>query len=117
MVFLPPFLRLISNEVFLLFQCVTPALLVRNVYGCEPPFLRGNDGAKSGYIVKGGTVRGYWNTREADSGTEREQIRYKSGTEAVQNRNRSGTKPGQKWDICRAVREQIARRATETNAR
>lgn len=80
-----------------------------NVYGCEPQFLRGgNDGAKSGYVVKGGTVRRCWNTREADSGTESEQRRYKSGTEAVQNRYRSGT----------FVRGgQIARSETETNAR
>lgn len=54
---------------------------MRNVYGCEPPFLRGNDGAKSGYVVKVGTVRGYWNTAKRI---------------AVQNRNRSGTKVGQK---------------------
>jgi hypothetical protein len=40
MAFLPPFLRLLSDEVFLFFQCVAPALLVRNVYGCDPPFLR-----------------------------------------------------------------------------
>lgn len=64
---------------------------MRNVYGCEPPFLRGNDGAKSGYIVKGGTVRGYWNTREADSGTEPEQIRYKSGTEVGHLQGGAGT--------------------------
>ena len=36
---------------------------------------------KSGYVVKGGTVRGYWNTAKRV---------------AVQNRNRSGTKVGQK---------------------
>ncbi len=67
---------------------------MRNVYGCEPPFLRGNDGAKSGYIVKGGTVRGYWNTREADSGTEPEQNRNRSGTKVGQKRYRTGTKLG-----------------------
>ena len=42
---------------------------------------------KSGYVVKGGTVRGYWNTAKRI---------------AVQNRYRSGTKVGQKWDMCRA---------------
>lgn len=35
---------------------------------------------KSGYVVNGGTVRGYWNTAKRV---------------AVQNRNRSGTKVGQ----------------------
>jgi len=54
---------------------------------------------KSGYVVKGGTVRGYWNTAKRV---------------AVQ---KTGTKLGQKWDICRAGWEQIARRATENNAR
>lgn len=102
MAFLPPSLRLLSDEVFLFFQCVAPALLVRNVYGCDSPFLRGNDGVNSDYVVKGCTVRGYWNTAKRI---------------AVQNRNRSGTKPGQKWGIFRAGREQIARRETETNAR
>ena len=79
---------------------------------------------KSGYVVKGGTVRGDWNTAKRvavqnrnRSGTKVGQNRYKTGTEAVQNRDRSGTKPGQKWDICRAGWEQIARRATEKNAR
>jgi hypothetical protein len=80
MAFLSPFLRLLSDEIFLFFQCVAPALLVRNVYGCDPPFLRGNGGVKSGYVVKGGTVRGYRNTAKRI---------------AVQNRNRSGTKVGQ----------------------
>jgi hypothetical protein len=79
MAFLPPFLRLLSDEVFLFFQCVAPALLVRNVYGCDPPFLRGNDGVNSDYVVKGCTVRGYWNTAKRI---------------AVQNRDRSGAFSG-----------------------
>lgn len=49
---------------------------------------------KSGYVVNGGTVRGVLEHREAGSGTEPEQIRYKSGTEPVQNRDRSETEVG-----------------------
>ncbi len=45
---------------------------------------------KSGYVVKGCTVRGYWNTAKRIA----VQIRYKSGTEPVQNRDRSGTCAG-----------------------
>lgn len=55
---------------------------------------------KSGYVVKGGTVRGYWNTAKRIA----VQIRYKSGTDPVQNRGRTGTKQGQTWDMCRARR-------------
>ena len=55
---------------------------------------------KSGYVVKGCTVRGYWNTAKRIA----VQIRYKSGTEPVQNWDRSGTEVRQKWDICRARR-------------
>ena len=47
---------------------------------------------RDGAVVKGGAVRGYLNTREA----EKRGGRYKSGTEEVQKRNRSGTKSGQK---------------------
>ena len=46
---------------------------------------------KSGYVVNGGTVRGYWNTAKRIA----VQIRYKSGTDPVQNWYRSGTKVGQ----------------------
>ena len=60
---------------------------------------------KSGYVVKGGTVRGYWNTAKRiavqnryRSGTKVGQIRYKTGTDPVQKWDRSGTKLGQKWD-------------------
>ena len=49
---------------------------------------------KSGYVVKGCTVRGYWNTAKRIA----VQIRYKSGTEPVQKWDRTGTKLGQKWD-------------------
>jgi hypothetical protein len=56
---------------------------------------------KSGYVVKGGTVRGYWNTAKRvavqnrnRSGTKVGQNRYKTGTEAVQNRDRSETEVG-----------------------
>ena len=49
---------------------------------------------KSGYVVKGCTVRGDWNTAKRIA----VQIRYKSGTEPVQNWDRTGTKLGQKWD-------------------
>ena len=42
---------------------------------------------KSGYVVKGCTVRGYWNTAKRIA----VQIRYKSGTEPVQNWDRTGT--------------------------
>ena len=66
---------------------------------------------KSGDVVKGCTVRGYWNTAKRIA----VQIRYKSGTEPVQKWDRTGTKLGQKWDrsetevrqkwdICRARR-------------
>ena len=55
---------------------------MRNVYGCDPPFLRGNDGVNGDYVVKDCTVRGDWNTAKRI---------------AVQNRNRSGTDPVQKW--------------------
>ncbi len=65
------------NALYQLCWCV----MCMAVHGCAPPFLRGDDGAKSGYVVKGGTVRGYWNTAKRI---------------AVQNRNRSGTKVGQK---------------------
>ena len=68
---------------------------------------------KSGYVVKGGTVRGYWNTAKRVA----VQNRNRSGTKVGQNRYKTGTEVRQKWDICRAGREQIARRATETNAR
>ena len=68
---------------------------------------------KSGYVVKGGTVRGYWNTAKRIA----VQNRYRSGTKVGQNRYKTGTEVRQKWDIGRAGREQIARRATETNAR
>ncbi len=60
---------------------------------------------KSGYVVKGCTVRGYWNTAKRIA----VQIRYKSGTDPVQkwdrtgtkvgqNRYRTGTEPVQNWD-------------------
>ena len=45
---------------------------------------------KSGYVVKGGTVRGYWNTAKRIA----VQIRYKSGTEVGQNRYKTGTEVG-----------------------
>ena len=45
---------------------------------------------KSGYVVKGCTVRGYWNTAKRIA----VQIRYKSGTDPVQNWDRSGTFAG-----------------------
>ena len=64
---------------------------------------------KSGYVVKGCTVRGYWNTAKRIA----VQIRYRSGTKVGQNRYKTGTDVRQKWDICRAGWEQIARRATE----
>ena len=68
---------------------------------------------KSGYVVKGGTVRGYWNTAKRVA----VQNRNRSGTKVGQNRYKTGTEVRQKWDICRAGWEQIARRATENNAR
>ena len=46
---------------------------------------------KSGYVVKGCTVRGYWNTAKRIA----VQIRYKSGTDPVQKWDRTGTKVGQ----------------------
>jgi hypothetical protein len=73
---------------------------VRNVYGCEPPFLRGNDGVKSGYVVKGGTVRRYWSTREADSGTKLGQKRYKTGTEVGHLRGGNKSLGGQLRLMC-----------------
>lgn len=58
---------------------------------------------RDGTVVKGGAVREYLNTREAESrvrryksGTRPEQKRNRSGTEAVQDRNKSGTKAVQK---------------------
>ncbi|MBJ4948333.1 hypothetical protein JGF42_26215 [Salmonella enterica subsp. enterica serovar Agona] len=47
---------------------------------------------KSGYVVKGCTVRGYWNTAKLIA----VQIRYKSGTDPVQKWDRTGTELGQK---------------------
>ena len=55
---------------------------------------------KSGYVVKGGTVRGYWNTAKRIV----VQNRYRSGTKVGQKWDRSGTEVGQKWDMCRARR-------------
>ena len=49
---------------------------------------------KSGYVVNGGTVRGYWNTAKRIA----VQIRYKSGTDPVQKWDRTGTELGQNWD-------------------
>ncbi len=46
---------------------------------------------KSGYVVKGCTVRGYWNTAKRIA----VQIRYKSGTDPVQKWDRTGTELGQ----------------------
>ena len=49
---------------------------------------------KSGYVVKGGTVRGYWNTAKRIA----VQNRYRSGTKVGQIRYKTGTEVGQKWD-------------------
>lgn len=58
---------------------------------------------RDGTVVKGGAVREYLNTREAESrvrryksGTRPEQKRYRSGTEAGQKRYKTGTKAVQK---------------------
>jgi hypothetical protein len=48
---------------------------------------------KSGYVVKGGTVRGYWNTAKRVA----VQNRNRSGTKVGQNRYKTGTEVGQKW--------------------
>jgi hypothetical protein len=45
---------------------------------------------KSGYVVKGGTVRGYWNTAKRIA----VQNRYRTGTDPVQIRYKSGTEVG-----------------------
>ena len=47
---------------------------------------------KSGYVVKGGTVRGYRNTAKRIA----VQNRYRTGTDPVQKWDRTGTKLGQK---------------------
>lgn len=72
---------------------------------------------RDGAVVKGATVRGYLNTREADKGGCAVQKRYRSGTRTEQKRNISGTEAGRNRykSGTKAVQKTLDRRAGWVN--